>query len=302
MSNCFADFLQKAGLYDSITITESNIDELCDLIGGKIKLSEYCTECKEMRVFAMEPITFVFEIDDEKRQIRSLAEELVSHQHVQQMNRTPRPGDAVEIREWYWTNWQTEKATRIMVFSFVCAMDTDHHLDYIIRTDGNTMVKIGQFPSFADLSFPELDEFKKEIDKASMKEFRRAIGLHAQGIGVGSYVYLRRIFERILDAAKCQAESDASVDLSNYESMRVSERIKLLKAYLPDMINSNPAIYGIVSKGIHELSEDDCIKYFPVLQEAIFVILRQWAQKRKEQDAIKKLEASISSIATELSQ
>lgn len=84
--------------------------------------------------------------------------------------------------------------------------------------------------------------------------------------------------------------------------MRVSERIKLLKAYLPDMINSNPAIYGIVSKGIHELSEDDCIKYFPVLQVAIFMILRQWAQKRKEQDAIKKLEASISSIATELSQ
>ena len=302
MSNCFADFLQKAGLYDSITITESNIDELCDLIGGKIKLSEYCTECKEMRVFAMEPITFVFEIDDEKRQMRSLAEELVSHQHVQQMKRTPRPGDAVKIREWYWTNWQTEKATRIMVFSFICAMDTDHHLDYIIRTDGNTMVKIGQFPSYADLSFPELDEFKKEIDKASMKEFRRAIGLHAQGIGVGSYVYLRRIFERILDAAKRQADSDASVDLSNYESMRVSERIKLLKAYLPDMINSNPTIYGIVSKGIHELSEDDCIKYFPVLQEAIFIILRQWAQKRKEQDAIKKLEASISDIATELSQ
>ncbi len=32
------------------------------------------------------------------------------------------------------------------------------------------------------------------------------------------------------------------------------------------------------------------------------MILRQWAQKRKEQDAIKKLKASISAIATELSQ
>ncbi len=254
MSNCFADFLQKAGLYDSITITESNINELCDLIGGKIKLSEYCTECKEMRVFTMEPITFVFEIDDEKKQMRSLAEELVSHQHVQQMNRTPRPGDAFEVCDWYWTNWQTEKATRILQFSFSCAMDTNHHLDYIIKTEGNTMIKIGQFPSSADLSFPELDEFKKEIDKASMKEFRRAIGLHAQGIGVGSYVYLRRIFERILDEAKQQADSDSSADLSSYDSMRVSERIKLLKAYLPDMINSNPMIYGIVSKGIHELS------------------------------------------------
>lgn len=302
MSNCFANFLQNAGLYDSVSISESNIGELCDLIDGKIKLSEYCTECKEMRVFAMEPITFVFEIDEEKRQMRSLAEKLVSHQHIQQMNKTPRPGDDVEVHEWYWTNWQTEKATRIMVFPFVCAMDSNHHFDYIIRADGNTMIKIGQYPSFADLSFPELDEFKKEIDKASTKELRRAIGLHAQGIGVGSYVYLRRIFERILEAAKRLAENDPSVDLSNYESMRVSEKIKLLKGYLPDMISSNPAIYGIVSKGIHELSEDDCIKYFPVLQEAIFMILRQWAQKRKEQDAIKKLEASISSIATELSQ
>lgn len=301
MSNCFADFLQQSGLYDSISINESNINELCDIIGGKIKLSVYCAECKEMRVFAMEPISFVFEIDEEKRQMRSLAEELVSHQHIQQMDKTPRPSSTVESREWYWTNWQTEKATRIMVLPFACAMDADHHLDYIVRADGNAMVKIGQYPSFADLSFPELDEFKKDIDKASMKEFRRAIGLHAQGIGVGSYVYLRRIFERILEAAKSQAENDQSVDLSNYDSMRVSERIKLLKGYLPDIVSSNPSIYGIVSKGIHELSEDDCIKYFPVLQEAIFMILRQWSQKRKEQDAIKKLEASISSIATELS-
>ena len=66
------------------------------------------------------------------------------------------------------------------------------------------------------------------------------------------------------------------------------------------MISSNPVIYSIVSKGIHELSEDECIKYFPVLQEAIILILRQWAQKRKEQETIKKLEASISTIATEL--
>lgn len=303
MSNCFADFLKHSGLYDSFSINESNINELCDVIGGKIKLSEYCFECKEMRVFIMEPISFVFESDEEKSQMRSLAEELVSCQRIQQMGKTPRPGGTVESREWYWTNWQTENATRIMVFPFVCAMDADHHLDYIVRADGNALVKIGQYPSFADLSFPELDEFKKEIDKASMKEFRRAIGLHAQGIGVGSYVYLRRIFERILEEAKRQVENDQSVvqALANYDSLRVSERIKLLKGHLPDIVTSNPSIYGIVSKGIHELNEDECIKYFPVLQEAIFMILRQWSQKRKEQDAIKKLEASISSIATELS-
>ena len=134
-----------------------------------------------------------------------------------------------------------------------------------------------------------------------MRELRRAIGLHAQGIGVGSYVYLRRVFERILEKAKQQAQTDAILDLSNYDGMRVPEKIKLLKDYLPDMITSNPAIYSIVSKGIHQLTEEDCIKYFPVLQDSILIILNQWAQKRKEQETIKKLEASISSISSELS-
>ena len=67
------------------------------------------------------------------------------------------------------------------------------------------------------------------------------------------------------------------------------------------MINSNPTIYGIVSKGIHELSEDDCIRYFPVLKESIIMILRQWAQKKKEEEDAKILEASLSKITTELS-
>ena len=83
--------------------------------------------------------------------------------------------------------------------------------------------------------------------------------------------------------------------------MRVPEKIKILKDYLPDIISSNAKIYGIVSKGIHELSEEECINYFPVLQEALFLILRQWSQKRKEKETIQKIEASLSVIATEIS-
>ena len=246
----------------------------------------------------MEPITFVYEINEEKRQMRSLAEELKSHQHIQQMSMTHRPGEKVEKHEWYWTNWQTEKATRIIVFPFVCAMDNNHHLDYIVQTNGNTMTKIGQLPSVADLSFPELKQYEKVIDKQSRTELGTALGLYAHGIGVGAYVYLRRIFERILDTAKEQAKEDGTICLTEYETMRVPERIKLLKDYLPEMINSNHAIYGIVSKGIHEMSEEDCKKYFPVMRDSILMILRQWEDKRKERADVKQLEASISAIAS----
>ena len=299
MSNCFADFLQEKGLYDSIEISESNINDLLDLVGGKIKLSMYCCKCKEMRVFTMEPVTFAFEADGTKMETRSLADELRRIQEAPRLIMTPRPGRKNVPLDWHWSNLQTERATRIIVFPYVCAMDNNHHLDYVVKTDNNTMIKIGQFPSIASLTFPGLKQYDKVIDKQSRKELGTALGLHANGVGVGSYVYLRRIFERILDKARQQAMEDG-FNTNGYDSMRVSDRIKLLKDYLPEMLNSNSVIYGILSKGIHELSEEDCIQYFPIMCESIYAILRQWEEKRQEQEAKKRLEKSLSAIASKV--
>lgn len=53
MSNVFAEFLVNQGLYDKIEITEGNINALCDLIDGKEKISIYCKECGQVRVFSV---------------------------------------------------------------------------------------------------------------------------------------------------------------------------------------------------------------------------------------------------------
>jgi len=45
------------------------------------------------------------------------------------------------------------------------------------------------------------------------------------------------------------------------------------------------------------LSEEECILYFPVLKDFIFMILRQWEQIRKDEEATKQLQASLSKIA-----
>ena len=298
MSNCFADFLQQSGLYDSIDINRDNIKDLCELIGGKVKISEYCMECGEKRVYSMSPIEFLFNAGEHGRHLCNLADKLEGLQKLPKICSTSEPSD----EDWYWTNCQIEDATRVMIFPFTCAMNENHHLDYVVITIGKTMIKIGQYPSVADLYFPNLKQYNKDIDKQSLKELKRAIGLHAQGIGVGSYVYLRRIFERIVEKAKQQAEADQKIDLSEYNKMKVPERIKLLKDYLPEMISSNPVIYGIVSKGIHELSEEECIKYFPVMKDCIIIILDQWEQKRREQENIKKLGTSLASISSQISQ
>lgn len=299
MGNRFAEYLQTSGLYEPITIDEDNYQDFFELIEGDIKISEYCPECKEKRVFTMKTmIASTVGVDGEIHSCflgESLRRE-DNHKHVVSM-----PGSYHIKEPWRWDSKTIEWATRVMHFSFVCAMDENHHLDYVLQSKGNTLVKIGQYPSVADLSFPMLDEVETVIDKESLAELRRAIGLFSHGIGVGSYVYLRRIFERIIVEAKKEADSKSEV-LSGFDTLAMSDKIKALKDYLPDMITSNAVIYNIVSKGIHELSEDECKQYFPVMKESIFLILKKWAQRKKEIEAERSLTKAINDINSEIAQ
>lgn len=74
----------------------------------------------------------------------------------------------------------------------------------------------------------------------------------------------------------------------------------MLAEYLPKSLVNNHAFYGIISKGIHELSEDDCLEFFPVMQSFIMMILRQWEKIRKDEVEEKKLAASLSNIAAKV--
>ena len=60
----------------------------------------------------------------------------------------------------------------------------------------NKVRRIGQSPSAADLAFGSLDPaLSKQLRESDRKELGTAIGLRAHGVGIGSFVYLRRIFE-----------------------------------------------------------------------------------------------------------
>lgn len=57
---------------------------------------------------------------------------------------------------------------------------------------------------------------------------------------------------------------------------------------LPDFLVSNIKIYSILSKGIHELDEEECKKSFPILRQAIEMILDQQIEE-KEQEVKRKI-------------
>lgn len=280
--NVFANFLQSAGLYDSMQIGEDNIQDLILLLDGKVRISAYCKECKEERVFTMEPYIH-FDENVTGCYSQKLSEEVWGIQKSYILEDTPSPGGSVKKQntEWKWKNCQIENVSRILMFQFVCGMNEEHHLDYIVLTTDNSMMKIGQYPSVADMTFPELDAYKHVISKEDRKELGTAIGLFASGVGAGSYVYLRRILERLIYQAKATAGD--SIDDEKFKQARMAERITMLEGYLPEVLIKNTTIYGILSKGIHELSEEDCRKYFPVVKECIYQILGLWESIRKKQ-------------------
>lgn len=298
-NNVFVEFLQTKGLYDSIEINENNVDDLIALIAGRVRINVYCPSCKEMRVFSMNPITFALSDNSGNTFWHSLADDLQNMQNMLKMQRVmPGLGEKQEKSEWMWSNWQTAHATRIMIFSFVCAMDDLHHLDYVVTTNDNQMTKIGQYPSIADLTFPELDVYKKVMSADDRKEFGRAIGLFASGIGAGSYVYLRRILERLLMQAKEKAGDN--IDKEAFDRAHVGDKITILKNYLPAALTNNSTLYGILSKGIHELSEEDCVTYFPVVKECIYMILDEWEDMRKKEEKEQAISAELSKIASKI--
>lgn len=299
MSNVFAEFLVNNGLYDEIAITKDNISELIDCIGGNVKIDVFCPYCKMIRSFSMKPVSIREIYQDGEIYQNELAEQLMLVQNRKRMALTPDPGRSVDV-EWDWTENTLQDFTRVIVFPFVCSKEDDHRIDYVVRNDNKTMRKIGQYPSTADLSFPELEKYKNVISAEDRSELRKAIGLNAHGIGAGSYVYLRRIFERILDEAKKKAIEDGRINEDSYKNAHIEDRIKMLNGYIPEFICNNKQLYGIVSKGIHELSEEECVKYFPVLKSSILLILKQWNEAKEEKELINEMQKSLNAINSNL--
>lgn len=288
MENIFTNFLLDSGLYASIFIEEENISDFIELVKGNVKISTYCKECEQERVFTMKPIKYYHmtgQEGNEKITCESLGDRMSSMQDVMSIAKIENKNtDAWELIK---SNFAD--ITRLMNFEFICSMDEKHHLDFTVLVNDNSFMKIGQFPSIADITFPGLDDYKHVISKQDRSELGTAIGLFANGVGAGSYVYLRRILERLVYQAKENAGD--KVDNDSFENAKVADRIKMLEGYLPDILIQNTTIYGILSKGIHELSEEDCLNYFLVVKECIFQILGMWENMRKKQadeDALNK--------------
>lgn len=180
---------------------------------------------------------------------------------------------------------------------------TDDVFSYYILWNPNTshLIKVGQHPSVADFHISEIKQYKKLIPNEKLKEFTRAIGLAANGVGIGSFVYLRRIFEHLIYEAYQQFLTDGTVTEVQYNRARMDQKIELLSSHLPSFLVENKSIYSVLSLVIHELDENTCLAHFDTLRVGIEIILDEKLDELKKKEKIEEAKKKLSQLHTQTS-
>lgn len=175
-----------------------------------------------------------------------------------------------------------------------CVRNDSHTVYYWFRISKMTIEKVGQYPSLATVSNDEVAQYRKSMDREDGQEFHKAIGLAAHGVGVGSFVYLRRVFERLIYRRFEDFKvAEGWVD-EDFYGLRMSEKVEFLKEHLPSFLVENSKIYSILSIGVHELDEKDCLHYFDVMKHSIIIILDEDKKKKEELELRAKFAGAIS--------
>lgn len=168
---------------------------------------------------------------------------------------------------------------------------------YGFKCSEGSITKIGQYPSFADLNSSDIDKYKNVLGNKQRSEIVRAIGLAAHGIGIGAFVYLRRVFEFLVEEAYQSAiAADQYFDKLLFSKARMDGKIKILKAFLPSTLCENSSLYSILSMGIHELSEDECNKYFVIVRSGIELILNEKLRKLEDEKNKERIEKELNQL------
>jgi hypothetical protein len=283
------EFFLTTPLYQQFQLTDDNYGHslLIEYFPGN--LDAFCVKCRRETIFAPEMPNLM-------------------------LQRIPQ-GDSIQAKDVAsihshslgWTTWNghatrafllPERALEDRVFTarFDCMRDKTHVLKFIVEVENKILQKIGQSPSLADLEIAQLREYRPVLVDEKQREFTKAIGLAAHGVGIGSFVYLRRVFEYLIEQAHQDAVASPNWNEEEYAKQRVREKIEMLADKLPRFLVQNKDLYSILSLGVHELSEQQCLASFEIVKAGIELILQEKLAAVEQQKKIAQASKAIAEL------
>lgn len=275
------DLFLKAPLYAPETFQGDEVWAALDVIYYSGTYDSFCVKCKRDSTFR---VTAGDRPDKYKR----------NHQREQLLKQNGMKPELPRLPAGLYTVAAVCTRQEIHTQHFVFLVDYVIHAKESGPPDVEwTFQKIGQQPSYGDLHLLDVKKYGAVLSKQQLGELVRAIGLASHDVGVGAYVYLRRIFETLVEEAHAAAKVEPEWDEDVYQRSRMSERIALLKSVLPRFLVEHHGMYGLLSKGIHELSERECLEHFSTLRLGIELILDERVEAREREAKIAAAKAAL---------
>jgi len=278
-STTLQKFLAQGGLFHKLYYSNDfNLSELKSLYNGStyrdfITFDAYCPKCNSSSTFSNKKDSYNAEWkeNDEKTEDEN-AKDLLS-----------------------------KIDNKVLFFS--CARDPYHKIRIVLNAEswGKSIEKYGHFPSLDTAINDNLSKYDRYLPD-DCKDLQFAVRLNNQGVFIGAFVYLRRVFERrIVQEFEDNKVSFSIDDNVFYKQYKMEQKISLLKEHLPKfVIDNKKTLYPLLSKGVHEWNEDECEKHYPMVYQSIILILDKVVaaveQKEKEgnlTNAMTDLKASL---------
>jgi len=228
------------------------IDYLIKTYNKRVEL--YCTECERMRVFAADKNII----------------------------------DIPDIRNPHFPQRVIDKPSLFKTFR--CSGNENHKRLYSFLVVGKEIIKVAEYPSKYDSVKNTFNSYKKILDKEKITELAKASQLESYGYPIAAFLYYRRIFEHIILQTFKDSDISDKISEEEFKTRRMEDKVDYVKEFLPEYFTDNSHMYGVLSKGIHELQEKECEEYLPVVKTIIFFSLDEAVDKKNKE--IRKIEVA----------
>lgn len=232
--------------------TEYSLKYLVGSFNERVEL--YCTNCERNRVFAADKNIF----------------------------------DVPNIRSPHFPAQIKDKPSFFKTFR--CSGDEHHKILYSFIVEGDELIKVAEYPSKYDSVKNTFNNYKKILKNEKIKELAKAAQLESYGYAIASFLYYRRIFEDIILQTFLESDIKDKIAEEEFRGKRMEDKTKYIQDFLPDYFKENSHMYGVLSKGIHELQEDECREYLPIVKTIIFFSLDEAVDKKNKE--LRKIEVS----------
>ena len=159
------------------------------------------------------------------------------------------------------------------------------------------IAKIGQYPPIDISGDPAISS----LLGSDADYFKKGLICESQGYGIGAFVYYRRIVERLIDGLLEEigylvaedAQAEYSEALARVRQSHVAaEKIEVVAPLLPPVLrpgDANPLtlLHSALSKGVHSLSDDECLDRAAVVRDTLTYLVHQVRENRDSADRYK---------------